>query len=312
MRVLLTGGSGMVGRNLLESPLGSAFEVIAPRRADVDLMDRSALLAYLRDARPDAVVHAAATVGGIQANIDEPVRFLAENVQTSLNILTSAREAGVTTFLNIASSCMYPRGRETPLTVEDLLSGPLEPTNEGYALAKILSWKLAEYISREDSSGYKTIVPCNLYGRFDNFDPVRSHLVPAAIMKVSEAVRSGAPEVEIWGDGTARREFMYAGDLANFIWAWLPKLEQLPSVMNVGVGNDHTVADYYRTIAGIVGFEGTFHFDPAKPVGMRRKLLDVREQEALGWRPATDLRTGLAETVAFYSAIRGRSASGRP
>jgi GDP-L-fucose synthase len=221
----------------------------------------------------------------------------------ALNLIQAAREQKIGVLLNVGSSCMYPRDFERPLRPSDLLTGELEPTNEGYALAKLLSWKLCAYAMREEPGlQYKTLVPCNLYGRYDHFDPVRSHLVPATIQKLAQAVDRGVDSVEIWGDGSARREFMYAGDLADFIWSWLPRIDDLPDLINVGLGTDHTVLEYYRAAAAVVGFSGRFIFDRSRPVGMNRKLLDVTEQTALGWSPQTTLEDGLRRTYDFYRA----------
>lgn len=305
MKVLVTGATGMVGRNLLSDPRAADYEVLAPGRSVIDLTDAASCDAWFKQNRPDAVVHLAAVVGGIQANINEPVRFLVENIQIALNLFAAARANGVGVFLNVGSSCMYPRNIEGVLSLPLLLSAPLEPTNEGYALAKIVSWKLAEYLRREDPAlQYKTIVPCNLYGLYDHFDAVRSHMVPAAIMKVVAAAEEGRDEVEIWGDGTARREFMFARDLADFIWTWLPRVEDLPDVMNVGVGQDHSVTEYYEAIAAAVGYTGGFKYDPSKPAGMKRKLLDVSQQDDLGWRPKTSLADGIRETLQYYRTVR--------
>lgn len=305
MKVLVTGATGMVGRNLLEEPRAADHDVLAPGRAQLDLTDRASVDSYLARYRPDVIVHLAAIVGGIQANINEPVRFLADNARMALNLIQGARAAGVRRLLNVGSSCMYPRDFERPLRIADLLTGELEPTNEGYALAKLLSWKLCAYAMREDSVlQYKTLVPCNLYGRHDHFDPIRSHMVPAAIRKVAEAAAAGAPTVEIWGDGSARREFMYAGDLADFIWTWLPQIEALPEITNVGLGVDYSVLDYYREAADVVGFKGEFTFDPSRPAGMKRKLLDVSQQIEFGWTPPTSLREGFSKTYEFYRSSR--------
>lgn len=305
MKLLVTGAGGMIGRNLLADPRAGEYEILAPGRSELDLRDRAATQSWFRANKPDAVIHLAAVVGGIQANINEPVRFLTENLAIGTHVLTAARDAGVTKFLNVGSSCMYPRDHDGTLTPSMLLSAPLEPTNEGYALAKIAAWKLAEYISRENPSlAYRTIIPCNLYGRFDHFDAVRSHLLPAAIMKVANAIAHRQETIEIWGDGTARREFLFADDLADFIWTFLPKLAELPDPLNVGVGEDHSVTDYYETIARVAGWQGRFTYDASKPAGMKRKLLDVSAQKALGWSPLTSLEIGIRETMGYYAGVR--------
>jgi GDP-L-fucose synthase len=300
-RLLVTGGNGMVGRNLREHPAAAGWQVLAPGRAELDLTDAAAVARWFADHRPDAVVHAAGLVGGIQANIAQPVAFLAVNAAIGQNVILAARQAGVRRVLNLASSCMYPRGLEVPLQEDMILTGELEPTNEGYALAKILATRLCQYIRREDPGlQYKTLIPCNLYGRHDHFDPARSHLVPAVIRKLHEARQAGAATVEIWGDGTARREFLYAGDLADAVLRALDDIDHLPDLMNIGLGQDHSINDYYHVAARVIGYSGGFVHDLTRPVGMRRKLSDISRQTAWGWQAPTDLETGLARTYEFF------------
>jgi GDP-L-fucose synthase len=187
------------------------------------------------------------------------------------------------------------------LVEELVLKGELEPTNEGYALAKVVTSRLCEYITREDQSfQYKTLIPCNLYGRHDKFDPAHSHLVPAIIHKVHQARQSGQSSVEIWGDGTARREFMYAGDLADAMVRCIKEFDSLPALMNVGLGYDYTINEYYQAAADVMGYTGNFVHDTNKPVGMARKLVDVKRQKTWGWSAQSDLRAGIEKTYDFY------------
>jgi GDP-L-fucose synthase len=300
-RLLITGGNGMVGRNLREHPASADWEVLCPARADLDLTDAQSVRGWFKQHRPDAVIHAAGLVGGIQANLASPVAFLAVNAAMGQNIVLAAREAGVARFLNLASTCMYPRGLDTPLSEDLILTGELEPTNEGYAIAKILTTRLCQYVRREDPSlHYKTLIPCNLYGRHDKFDPAHSHLVPAVIHKIHEAHRSGVDEVDIWGDGTARREFLYAGDLAHATLRALDDIEALPDLMNVGLGQDHSINDYYAAVADVVGWTGRFVHDLTRPVGMKRKLSDVSRLSTWGWQAPTSLQEGLRRTYQYY------------
>ncbi|KRW97952.1 GDP-L-fucose synthase [Paracoccus sp. MKU1] len=300
-RLFVTGGHGMVGSTLRSHPGIEAWEVLAPARAELDLCDAAALRDWLARHRPDAVVHAAGVVGGIQANMAEPVRFLAENARIGLNLLTACREIGIRMLLNLSSSCVYPRDLGRGLSEEQILTGALEPTNEGYALAKIMTMRLVDYACREDRSlQWHTLIPCNLYGPHDKFDPRQSHLVPAIIHKIHRARIEGHETVEIWGDGSARREFMYAGDLAEAILRALADPSALPPVMNVGPGVDHTINDYYNVVAEVIGWQGRFIHDLGKPVGMRRKLLSVTRQAEWGWAPRTGLREGIAATYAWY------------
>lgn len=300
-RLLITGGSGMVGRNLREHPAIAGWQVLAPSSAELDLTDAAAVRRWLADHRPDAVIHAAGLVGGIQANMARPVDFLVINAAIGQSVILGARDAGITRFINLASTCMYPRGMDTPLSEDMVLTGELEPTNEGYAIAKILATRLCQYIRREDASlHYKTLIPCNLYGRHDKFDPAHSHLVPAVIHKVHQAKQARSDSVEIWGDGTARREFLYAGDLADATLRALDRIDTLPDLMNVGLGHDHSINDYYAAAAEVVGWTGRFVHDLSRPVGMKRKLSDVSCLSAWGWQAPTSLRDGLRRTYDFY------------
>jgi GDP-L-fucose synthase len=301
MRILLTGGGGMVGRNVLEHPAIDDFDMLAPRSSELDLRDYHAVHAYLHLHGPDMIVHAAGKVGGIQANMREPVGFLMENMDMGRNIVWAARQAGVKRLINLGSSCMYPRNHAEALVEEMVLTGELEPTNEGYALAKITTARLCEYITREDPAfQYKTLIPCNIYGRFDKFDPAHSHLVPAIIHKIHQAKENGKQAVEIWGDGNARREFMYGGDLADAIVRAIKTFDSLPAMMNIGLGHDYTINEYYEAAAAVMGYTGGFMHDLSKPVGMARKLVSVERQQAWGWAAQHDLRAGVERTYRYY------------
>jgi len=300
-RIFVTGASGMVGRNLLDLFKSTNHEVLAPSSTSVNLLDQAGTLGWLRANRPDVIIHCAGHVGGIQANIREPVAFLTRNLTIGQNLLLSAREAEVQTVLNLGSSCMYPRNSPEALREEDVLSGTLEPTNEGYALAKCVAARLCSYIRTENPAlQYKTLIPCNLYGLHDKFNPKASHLVPAVIRKLHVARMTHQQEVEIWGDGTARREFMFAGDLAEAILFCLDRVEALPGDLNIGVGTDLSVREYYEIAADVIGYEGRFVFDTSRPVGMMRKLLDVSRQRDLGWAPRTALREGIRKTYEHF------------
>ena len=231
----------------------------------------------------------------------EPVRYLAENARIGLNVIEACRAARVPVLINLSSSCVYPRDLGDGLTEDRILTGALEPTNEGYALAKIMAMRLIEYATRENPDlAWHTLIPCNLYGPHDKFDPRHSHLVPAIIHKLHQAKQAGKDTVEIWGDGEARREFMYAPDLAGAILRALDDPNALPPVMNVGPGRDHSINDYYRITAEVIGWQGRFSHDLDRPVGMRRKLLDVSRQTAWGWAPQTSLHDGITATYAHY------------
>ncbi|MGJ8627140.1 MAG: GDP-L-fucose synthase family protein [Sulfitobacter sp.] len=300
-KLLLTGSGGMVGRNIQDHPVAAGWDILAPRSAVLDLTNAGAVDAYMANHKPDLVIHAAGRVGGIQANVANPVAFLEENTAMGRNVIMAARQAGVDTLLNLASTCMYPAQAENPLREEMILTGPLEPTNEGYALAKIMAMRLCDYIRQEDAAAqYKTLIPCNLYGPYDKFDPKNSHLLPAIIHKVHHAKLNDEATVEIWGDGTARREFMYAGDLADAVWKAVEDTAALPGAMNIGLGHDHSINDYYATVADVIGWQGSFTHDLSRPVGMKQKLCATTRQTDWGWSAPTSLRDGIAQTYRHY------------
>jgi len=301
MIILLTGAGGMVGKNILESPEAQPHEFLTPTSKELDLLNKEGIDSYLKVNQPEFVIHAAGVVGGIQANIAEPVRFLVDNMQMGLNMILASLDAGIKGFMNLSSSCMYPRNAPNPLSEDLILKGELEPTNEGYALAKVASTRLCEYIHREDVRFlYKTVIPCNLYGRHDKFDPKHSHMIPAVIKKVSDAKQQGLESIDIWGDGLARREFMYAGDLADFVFYAINDFENMPQNINVGLGHDYTINEYYEAISQVIGFEGKFEHDLSKPVGMKQKLIDHSQLQAFGWNYKTELKKGIEKTYEFY------------
>ena len=305
IKVLLTGGGGMVGRNLLEHPGIGELDILAPRRSELDLRNFTAVENYMQKYQPDMVIHAAGKVGGIQANLREPVSFLLDNLDMGRNIVLASYQAGVKRLINLGSSCMYPRNYLEPLCEEMVLKGELEQSNEGYALAKIVTARLCSYVSLENIHyKYKTLIPCNIYGSYDNFDPSYSHLVPAIIHKIYEAKLSGSPVVEVWGDGTARREFMHASDLADCIIESILRFDTLPDVMNVGVGVDASINEYYKTVAEIIGYSGQFNHDLTKPVGLARKLVSIKKVQAWGWYAKVFLRDGIEKTYAHYLQLR--------
>lgn len=299
--ILVTGGTGMVGRNFRALCEERGLALLSPARRELDLLDASATRDYLRRHRPEIVVHAAGRVGGIQANIAAPVAFLTENWTMGQNLVLAARETGIMKLINLGSSCMYPADSPDPLAEDAILSGALEPTNEGYAIAKCAVARLCQFIGRETPGlSYKTLIPSNLYGPYDSFDPARSHLVPAIVHKLHHAKASGAETVEIWGSGEARREFLYAGDLAEALWMAVERYESLPDVINIGTGRDFTVNEHYRIAAEVIGYTGTFTHDLQRPTGMQRKLLDVARATGWGFAARTGLAEGIARTYRFY------------
>ena len=300
-RILLTGGSGLVGQNLLGSAGADEYEISAPSSKDVNLLDFNVTLDHMRQFKPDMIIHTAGLVGGIQANLENPFSFLVENLDLGRNVVMAAREAGIPRLMNLGSSCMYPRDIDTPLSEDMILTGELEPTNEGYALAKITVARMCRYLSAQDDRfDYKTLIPCNLFGPFDNFDPLRSHLVPAIIAKVHQAKIDDLPSVEIWGDGSARREFMFVGELVDFIWHAMGQFETLPDLINVGKGQDYSILEYYETVAKVLGWQGEFTFDLERPVGMMRKLISTDQLGKTGWQTTASLEDGIRETYRYF------------
>ena len=300
-KILITGASGMVGKNILEHSETINYELLVPSRTEMNLLDQEKVRKYISENKPDLVIHAAGLVGGIQANIKNPVSFLYDNLAIGMNVVNSAYDIGIKNVMNLGSSCMYPKDSVNPIIEDALLTGKLEPTNEGYALAKIAICKFCEYISQKNSLlNYKTVIPCNIFGRHDKFHDENSHLVPALIKKIHEAKRDGTPEVTVWGDGRARREFMYAQDLADCIWYLIKHFGQLPQNINIGMGTDHTINEYYEAVAEVVGYNGKFVHDLTKPVGMMQKLVDSSEVRKLGWSPRWSLKQSVQETYEYF------------
>ncbi|MEN9954860.1 MAG: hypothetical protein RLZZ41_524 [Actinomycetota bacterium] len=304
MKVLITGAAGMLGSALLRTFESlENHDVLPLTRADLDLRSKTDFEKQLRDFTPDLVIHAAAKVGGIQANISHPVEFLADNLQMDSNIITTSLANGVENLLYIGSSCMYPRDYRQPLVEADILQAPLEPTNEGYAIAKIAGAKLCEYASRSSDVNFKTIIPSNLYGPGDNFNPGSSHLLASVIRKVHEAKLNHSNEIDVWGSGKARREFTYIYDLSEWIAGRASSLKELPPVLNVGIGVDYSINEFYQTALESIGISAELKHDLTKPEGMQSKLMDsTLARESFGWSPKTDLNTGIAKTYQWFLA----------
>ncbi|HPT95398.1 MAG TPA: NAD-dependent epimerase/dehydratase family protein [Microbacteriaceae bacterium] len=311
MRVILTGGNGMLARAISAAwkESGREDELIPVTRADADLQDQAATRALIKALAPDMVIHTAARVGGIAANIAEPTRYLMDNLQIDSNVLSASVDAQVTKFIYFGSSCMYPRDYRQPLVETDVLAAPLEPTNEGYALSKIAAARFCEYVSRESGLDYRVIIPSNLYGPHDDFSLAQGHLVAATIAKAHTAMISGASSIDVWGDGSARREFTYVGDLAAWLVANIDALHDWPALMNVGEGKDHSVLEYYRAALETVGYDCELKTDPSKPAGMHQKLMDSSLATAFGWRPSTSLVEGMTASYNAYLAARAKTES---
>ena len=278
------------------------YEVIAARRADADLRDRESVERLLARAEPDVVVHAAARVGGIAAKLADPLPFLLDNVQLDAHVIAAALDAGIPELLYIGSAAIYPEDAPQPIKEEAILSGRLESANESYALAKIVGARLCAYASATRGVAYRVAVPSNLYGPGDAQGADRAHLIAAILTKTRHASATGADVVPVWGSGRARREFTFAPDLTDWLASQLGSLAAWPDALNVGVGVDHTIMEYYEETADLIGFRGRFEYDPTKPEGAARRLLDSSRARALGWNPTTTLRDGLAQCLAEFDS----------
>lgn len=305
MRLLITGGTGMLGSALARFAIETRIDVLTPSRDVLDLKDIYQVRKYLKDNKPELVIHAAALVGGISANIARPVEFLSENIRMDNILLQSCNELGVERLIYIGSSCMYPRNSLSPMNVDQLFSGQLEPTNEGYALAKLVGTKHVQYVSETKKVPWKVYIPSNLYGPGDHFAPDRSHLIAAIIRKAVDAKINRAPSIEMWGDGIARREFTFVDDLAEFIIASLDKLEAMPTTMNIGSGIDYSVSEYYEMVMDLLTLRAEIRADTSRPVGMTQKLLDVSVARNHGWNPKTNISAGIAATINWYLSSNG-------
>jgi nucleoside-diphosphate-sugar epimerase len=316
-RIFLAGHRGTVGAAILRqlharAATGEPIDILTRDRDALDLTDQAAVRAFMQAERPDAVILAAAKVGGIMANATFPADFIRDNLMIALNVIDAAHAAGVPRLLNLGSSCIYPKEAPQPIPEEALLTGPLEPTNAPYAVAKIAAIKLCESYDRQHGRDYRSVMPTNLYGPGDNFHPVNSHVIPALIRRFQEAVEAGADTVTIWGSGTPRREFLHVDDMAAaclFVMDlpradWEAATAPQRRFLNVGAGADIAIADLAALVARTVGFAGRIATDPAKPDGTMRKLMDSGRLNALGWRPTIALEDGIRATWAWWCANR--------
>lgn len=313
MRLFLAGHRGMVGSAILRQlqarqAQGEAIEVLTRSRSELDLTDQAAVRAFMAAERPDAVILAAAKVGGILANNSYPADFLYENLMIEANVIHQAFSAGVRRLLFLGSSCIYPRDAAQPMSEAALLTGVLEPTNEPYAIAKITGIKLCESYNRQHGTDYRSVMPTNLYGPGDNFHPQNSHVLPALIRRFHEAAQEGRDEVVIWGTGTPRREFLHVDDMAAasiFVLdlphdVYAAETQPMLSHINVGTGTDISIRDLAGMVAEVTGFRGEIRCDSTKPDGTPRKLLDVSRLARLGWQARIGLRDGITETWRWY------------
>jgi GDP-L-fucose synthase len=301
-RVWVAGHGGMVGsaivRRLASEPIG---ELLTASSSEVDLRRQEPTETFVAERRPEVVVLAAAKVGGIEANRTQQADFLYDNLMIAANVIEAARRGGVERIAILGSSCIYPREAPQPIEETSLLTGPLEPTNEGYAIAKIAALELGKMYRRQHGFDAISLMPTNLYGPNDNYDPVGSHVMAALIRKVHEAEQTGARSVSVWGTGTPRREFLHVDDLAD---ATVVAMQRYAGEehLNVGCGEDVSIRELAELICEVVGYDGELAFDPSKPDGMPRKLLDVGRLRELGWEPRIALRDGIADAYRWFVA----------
>lgn len=308
MKVYVAGHRGMVGGAILRRLLAQGVDTVTRTHAELDLTDQSAVRAFLQAERPDAVILAAAKVGGIHANNTFPADFIYENLMIEANVIHQSFAAGVERLLFLGSSCIYPRAVAQPMAEDALLTGVLEPTNEPYAIAKIAGIKLCESYNRQYGTDYRSVMPTNLYGPGDNFHPANSHVMPAMMRRFHEAVQSGAGEVVVWGTGAPRREFLHVDDMAEaslFVMdldraTYDANTQPMLSHINVGTGEDVTIRELALLLAEATGFSGRLVFDASKPDGTPRKLMDVSRLASMGWKARTGLRDGIDQTYRWF------------
>ncbi len=317
MRIFLAGHRGLAGRAIaarIAADWPDATLIVRPRDA-LDLADQAATRAFMLGTRPDAVILAAARVGGIAANSAHPARFLHENLAIADNVLAAAAEAGTDRVLVLGSSCIYPRATPQPIREEALLSGPLEPTNAAYALAKIAALELCAAWRAEAGSDFRALMPCNLYGPHDNFCPRSGHVLPALLARFHTAAEAGAPEIVVWGSGRPLREFLHVDDLARAVLLalgmdrarWEAATGPDRAYLNAGSGHEISIAGLAEAMARLTGFAGRIRFDSTRPDGTPRKLLDSGRLRALGWRPAVPLEGGLAAVHDWFVRHRAEA-----
>jgi GDP-L-fucose synthase len=291
----------MLGSALMRRLKVEQCEILTVGHEELDLTRQHDVERWLSDTRPDAIILAAARVGGIHANASYPATFIYDNIAIAANVIAGALRAETPRLLNLGSSCMYPRSAQQPIAEASLLTGSLEPTNEWYAVAKIASVKLVEAFRKQHGCDYITVVPTNLYGPGDNFDPDMSHVIPGLMGRLQDILERGPSVLDVWGSGTPRREFMYVDDAADAI-VFLLQTYSDDEAINVGTGRDVSIAELVRTLSEVMGFHGDIRFDTSKPDGMPRKLLDSSRLAALGWSGGRSLRKGLEETYAWFLA----------
>ena len=304
IKVFVAGHKGTLGSALLRT-IPEKYKILTATRDEANLEDFKSTYDFLNKERPDAIILAAAKVGGIGANSNHQKDFLLENLKIQNSVIEAASLIKIHNLLFLGSSCIYPKFADQPISEESLLKGQLEPTNEGYSIAKIAGIKLCRSIYEEQKLNYFSLMPTNLYGPNDNFDPQVSHVTPSLLRKFHEAKAAQSDEVVVWGSGTPKREFMHVDDMADACWYMLGQ-EAGGELINVGTGQDIEISEFAKLIARIVGFDGNIVFDISKPSGTPRKVLDVSKINSFGWKHKIDLEDGLQNTYAWYKSALER------
>ena len=299
-RVLVTGSSGMLGRHVSLGLERKGFEVIRHVRNKVDLRDSAKTQKYILTTKPDAIIHCAALVGGIKANVEEGKKFYINNSLIDHNVLTSAQRANVQNLVYIGSSCMYPANREHALSVEDLMTGPLEPTNFDYAMSKIAGAQFVRCVAETENVSWRNFIASNLYGPGDHYNSHRSHLIASIIQKSQVVIANSLDEIEMWGDGKPRREFTFVEDLALWIAQSIMSLKKFPSYLNVGYGQDYSVLQYYQFVLQALNLHVDIKMDLSQPSGSSRKLMDSSVAKSLGWNPSTTIHEGIKRAIESF------------
>jgi GDP-L-fucose synthase len=301
--ILITGSGGMVGKALVKRLKGEGYKkILTPNSKELDLRKQRDVEDYFQKNKPDIVFHLAAKVGGIAANIKFPGEFLYDNLIMTANVTEAARQNNVKKLLFLGSSCIYPRESKQPMKEEYLLSGKLEPTNEGYAIGKICGLKLCEYYNKQYGTEFISIMPPNLYGEGDHFNSEKSHVISALISKFHKAKTNNEKKVEVWGTGNVRREFLYVGDIVEAVIFFINNSEKIKDTpfVNVGAGEDVSIKELSFLIKDIIGYEGEIFFDTTKPEGMPKKLMESSLAKKLGWEPRTTLKEGIEKTYQYF------------
>lgn len=304
-KIYVTGSTGLVGSNLLKRLEREGYtNLIYKDHKDLDLINQQEVVLFFHKEKPEYVFHCAVIVGGIQANIDNPYKFLFNNLMMQNNVIDVAIKNEVKKILFLGSSCIYPKDYKQPLKEEYLLQAPMEETNLGYALAKIAGLKLCKYANKQFNTNFISLMPCNLYGPGNDFDPIKSHVLQALIRKIYEAKINNKKEVIIWGSGKPRREFLYVDDIVDCMLWSMNNIDKIDTFLNVGTGKDDSIIELAEIVAKVIDWKGKFVYDTSKPDGMMRKCLDVSKINKLGWKAKISLEEGIKETIEYYEKYR--------